>query len=153
MNRDYIIREIQTEDYFKGFMNVINIFTRNPSEMSYNDFKQYLKKVINQNAIILVAVVDDNIVGTLKILKEYKLHNNLTLMGHIEDVAVREDYRRMNIGHKLVEKALEYTKDCYKVVLSCKKELIPFYNKSGFIHSGDALTLYNEMSSSSNPSK
>lgn len=148
-----MIREIETEDYFKGFMDVVNVFTRNPSEINYNDFEKYLKKVINQNAIILVAVVDENIVGTLKILKEYKLHNNLTLMGHIEDVAVREDYRRMNIGRKLVEKALEYTKDCYKVVLSCKKELIPFYSKSGFIHSGDALTLYNEMSSSSNPSK
>lgn len=152
---DYVIREIEEEDYYKGFMNVINIFTRNPLDITYDDFKEYLKKTINQNAVILVAVDNDNnyIIGTLKVLIEYKLHNNLTLMGHIEDVAVKEEYRHMKIGSKLIEKALEYTKDCYKVVLSCKKELLPFYTEMKFIHSGNALTLYNFTSSSDKPSK
>jgi glucosamine-phosphate N-acetyltransferase len=153
MSNNYIIREIEDEDYYKGFMNVINIFTRNPIDISYNDFKEYLKKTINQNAIILVAVDNNIVIGTLKILKEYKLHNNLNLMGHIEDVAVKEEYRHMRIGSKLIEKALEYTKDCYKVVLSCKMELVSFYDKMDFIHSGVALTLYNVTSSSVKPSR
>lgn len=153
MSGNYIIREIEDEDYYKGFMNVVNIFTRHPSEISFADFKEYLKKTINQNAIILVAIDNNVIIGTLKVLKEYKLHNNLNLMGHIEDVAVKEEYRHMKIGSRLIEKALEYTKDCYKVVLSCKTELIPFYSRMKFIHSGNALTLYNVTSSSVKPSK
>lgn len=152
---NYVIREIEEEDYYKGFMHVINIFTRNPLDITYEDFKEYLKKAINQNAIILVAVGNENknIIGTLKLLKEFKLHNNLNLMGHIEDVAVQEEYRHLKIGSKLIEEALKYTKDCYKVVLSCKTELVPFYSKMKFVHSGDALTLYNFTSSSDKPSK
>ena len=142
---NYNIREIEDDDYYKGFMDVINIFTRNPLHINHDAFKEYLKKIKNQNAVVLVAVDNDNnnIIGTVKVIKEYKLHNNLTLMGHIEDVAVTEECRHMRIGSKLIEKALEYTKDCYKVVLSCKKELVPFYSKMEFIHSGVALTLYN----------
>lgn len=154
MSIDYIIRNIEDKDYYKGFMDVINIFTRHPLEISYDAFKVYLKKTINQNAIILVALDNNNnIIGTVKVLKEYKLHNNLNVMAHIEDVAVKEEYRHMKIGSKLIEKALEYTKDCYKVVLNCKTDLVPFYSKMRFIHSGDALTLYNLTSSSDNPSK
>lgn len=153
MSYNYTIREIEDEDFHKGYMNVINTFTKIPLDISYDAFKEYLQKTINQNATILVAVYDNNIVGTLKILKEYKLHNNLSLMGHIEDVAVKEEYRNMQIGSRLVRKALEYTKDCYKVVLSCKNELVPFYSRMSFSYSGDALTLYNATSSSDKPSK
>lgn len=153
MSGNYIIREIDDEDYHKGFMNLINIFTKNPLDINYADFKEYLKKTINQNAIILVAIDNNVIIGTLKLLKEYKLHNNLNLMGHIEDVAVKEEYRHMKIGSRLIEKALEYTTDCYKVVLSCKTELVPFYHTMGFAYSGNALTLYNVTSSSVKPSK
>ncbi len=147
-----IIREIETNDYHKGYMNVINIFTKNPSNISYEDFEDYLKKTINQNAIILVAEVDNKIVGTLKVLKEYKIHNNLTLMAHIEDVAVDEQFRKLKIATKLLEQALDYTKDCYKTTLSCKQELVPLYEKAGFFQAGIALTLYNLTSSSVIPS-
>lgn len=153
MNNNYIIRHIEDEDYYLGFMNLINIFTKHPLDISYNEFKEYLKKTINQNAIILVAIENNTVIGTMKLLKEYKLHNNLNMMGHIEDVVVKEEYRHRKIGSKLIEKALEYTKDCYKVVLSCKVELEPFYERMKFVHSGSALTLYNLTSSSVNPSK
>jgi predicted GNAT family N-acyltransferase len=146
------IREIAIEDYYKGFMDIINIFTRNPLEVSYNGFEEYLKKTLDQNAIILVAEVDNIIIGTLKILKEYKLHNNFTMMAHIEDVVVHEDYRHMKIASSLIEKALEYTKDCYKTTLSCKTELKTLYEKAGFCQAGIALTLYNSISSSVIPS-
>ena len=147
-----IVREIESNDYHKGFMNVINIFTKNPSSISFDDFEEYLRKINNQNAIILVAEVENTIVGTVKVLKEYKLHNNLTIMAHVEDVAVDEKYRNMKIASKLLEKTLDYTKDCYKTTLSCKHELKPLYEKLGFCQTGIALTSYNFMSSSVMPS-
>jgi predicted GNAT family N-acyltransferase len=147
-----IIREIETNDYHKGFMDVINIFTRKATKVSYEAFDEYLKKTLNQNAIILVAESDNIIIGTLKILKEYKLHNNLTIMAHIEDVVVKDGYRHMKVASNLLEKAQEYTKDCYKTTLSCKTELIPLYETAGFSQAGIALTLYNLISSSVMPS-
>lgn len=138
------IRQIEIDDYNKGFLDVINTFTRHPNTITYEQFKEHLVKTIAQNAIILVAHTQDgHIVGTIKILIEYKLHNNLGKMAHIEDVVVHKDYRKQHIGTQLVEEALKYTKDCYKVVLSCKPELVAFYQRHHFNHSGSTLTLYN----------
>lgn len=147
------VREITPNDYYKGYMKLINIFTKNPLHVSYEEFDNCLKKISHQNSIILVAEIDNVIVGTLKILKEYKLHNNLSLMAHIEDVVVHNDFRHMKIATGLLEKALEYTKDCYKTVLSCKPELQHLYTKLGFCQTGIAFTLYNSISDSSIPSK
>jgi predicted GNAT family N-acyltransferase len=148
-----LIREIEDNDYYKGYLNVINVFTREPTDVDYESFKKQLNNCLQQNAIILVAENDDMIIGTLKILKEYKLHNNLSTMAHIEDVAVHPDYRRMKVGSQLITKALEYTKDCYKTVLSCKPELSSFYIKEGFSQAGIVCTLYNLTSASVMPSK
>lgn len=147
-----IIRPIEPEDYFKGYLNVVNVFTRHPVSVPFEHFKEHLEKAINQNAIILVAELDGTIVGTVKILVEYKLHNNLAKMAHIEDVAVHSNYRHQYIGRQLLTKALDYTTDCYKVVLSCKQDLIPFYNSHNFNQSGTTLSLYNLTSFSVNPS-
>lgn len=152
MSNHCIIREISTEDYYKGFMELINVFTKHPKNISYEDFDEYLKKTLHQNSIILVAEMDNVIVGTIKILKEYKLHNNLTMMAHIEDVVVRDGYRHMKVASNLLEKTKEYTKDCYKTTLSCKTELIPLYENVGFSQAGIALTLYSSISSCVMPS-
>lgn len=152
MLNQFIIREIETNDYHKGFLDTINTFTRNPTKVSYEAFDEYLKKTLNQNSIILVVEIENVIIGTLKILKEYKLHNNLTIMAHIEDVVVKEGYRHMKVASSLLKKAQEYTKDCYKTTLSCKTELKPLYENVGFSQTGIALTLYNSISSSVMPS-
>lgn len=138
------IRPIENNDFYKGFMDVINTFTRHPTNITFEQFTEHLTNAINQNAVILVAHTEEgHIVGTVKVLIEYKLHNNLAKMAHIEDVAVHKDYRKLHIGTQLVEEALKYTKDCYKVVLSCKPELVAFYQRQHFNHSGSTLTLYN----------
>jgi glucosamine-phosphate N-acetyltransferase len=142
-----IIREIEAEDYHKGFMDVINVFTRYPRPISFDEFTDFVTKAKNQNAIILVAEQDKTIVGTIKVLKEYKLHNNLTMMAHIEDVGVHPDFRHQQIGTTLLNKALTYTKDCYKTVLSCKPELVPFYQQHEFAQVAVAVTLYRSTSS------
>lgn len=138
-----VIRPIELNDYYKNYMKVINIFTKNPLTIDFTVFEKQLQNMLNQNAIILVAEYNGMIVGTLKIMKEYKLHNNVSIMAHIEDVAVLEEYRNKNIGTMLIKEALKYTKDCYKVVLSSKLEISYFYQRLGFSETGVALTLYN----------
>lgn len=148
------IRLIEPNDYYNGFLEVINTFTKTPIKITYEQFVEHLTKAQAQNALVLVAVDDNNkIVGTVKVLIEYKLHNNLAKMAHIEDVAVHPDYRKQRIGTQLVAKALEYTTDCYKVVLSCKPELVNFYESHNFVPSGTTLTLYNATSSAVMPSR
>lgn len=138
------IRPIKEDDFYNGYMDVINTFTRHPVDITFEQFKDHLAKAINQNAVILVAHTDEGrIIGSVKVLIEYKLHNNLAKMAHIEDVAVHKDYRKQHIGTQLVAEALTYTNECYKVVLSCKPDLMPFYERHHFNHCGNTLTLYN----------
>jgi len=71
---------------------------------------------------------DDKIVGTIKIFTEPKTYDNV---GHIEDVVVNKEYRNNGIASVLLQHVITEFQltNCYKVVLNCKPELIPFYTK------------------------
>lgn len=132
MNINY--RLLEKEDYYKGFLNVINYFTKNKKLVSYENFSKHYNKIINQNSIIYVAEHENKIIGTAKLFIEYKFNNNLTKMGHIEDVVIEEKYRGNGIGKKLIIILLEEAKkkNCYKVSLCSSQKNKDFYIKCGF---------------------
>lgn len=110
-------------------------------DQSYLDLVKKLSKFDfdynqNYNGDIFVIRNNEKVIaaGTLFIL--YKLHCNP--VGQIEDVIVDEEYRGKGLGKKIVEFLIEYgkKKGCYKVVLNCNSENIPFYEKCGMIQSG-----------------
>ena len=55
-------------------------------------------------------------------------------VGHIEDVVVRKEYQGKGVGKKIVNALLKYAekKGCYKTILDCSEDLIPFYESIGF---------------------
>jgi len=139
-----MIRQLEYSDYYKSYMNLINTFTRSIEEISYNKFCKSIDSIYNQNAYIYVIEEDNNIIGTIKIMIEYKLHNNLRPVAHIEDVVVHKSYRNRGLGKLLIDHAKEISNNnnCYKIVLSCNKENIEFYKRSGFIEKGSEMTIY-----------
>lgn len=143
---DYTFRAIEKEDYHKGFMDMINIFTRPPvAAMTFDPFCKQLDAMIAQNSQVFVAVWKETmVVGTAKILLEYKLHNHGARMGHVEDVVVHPEHRGKGIAQQLVNLCLRACQeaDCYKVVLSCKEDLLPLYGKLGFKETGRTMTVY-----------
>lgn len=132
MNVNY--RLLEEEDYNKGFLDVVNYFTKSKKKVNFNDFRNHYNKVINQNSLVYVAEYNNKIIGTAKLLIEYKFHNNLTKMGHLEDVVVNEKYRGYSIGKKLVTLLINEAKkqNCYKVTLCSSKKNKEFYIKCGF---------------------
>ena len=70
---------------------------------------------------------------TTTLLLEPKLIHGGGLVGHIEDVAVRKAYEGKRVGSAVVGKAIQRARDlgCYKVILNCKEELVPFYTRLG----------------------
>ena len=59
-------------------------------------------------------------------------------------VVVHEDYRGMGISQKilnLLKKEAEEN-NCYKIILDCKEELIPVYEKNGFTKKGVQMIQY-----------
>eukprot|EP01028_Stygiella_incarcerata_P012001 TRINITY_DN719_c0_g1_i7.p1 TRINITY_DN719_c0_g1~~TRINITY_DN719_c0_g1_i7.p1 ORF type:complete len:109 (-),score=27.19 TRINITY_DN719_c0_g1_i7:143-469(-) len=81
-----------------------------------------------------VAVRDEEIIGCATLVLEQKLIHDFSTVGHVEDVVVSDTARKLGIGKKLLDALYEDAKqcNCYKVILDCKDELVPFYEKAGY---------------------
>ena len=112
-----------------------------PKNSCYEDiFIEFLEHPDNYG---FVAVDDvQKVLGFGSILIEYKIRGGV--MGHIEDVAIHNQYQNRGIGKLIIEKLVEKgkNKNCYKISLSCKKKNINFYQKCHFIESGLSMTKF-----------
>jgi glucosamine-phosphate N-acetyltransferase len=138
------IREIEENDFEKGYMNLINYFTRYPEPIPFNIFKETLIKIQQSRSKIFVIEENGRIVATLTCMIEQKLHNNCKRVGHIEDLVVEEQSRKKGYASILLQKAIDYGKDenCYKIVLQTNQPNIGFYEKNGFNQKGIEMTKY-----------
>ena len=105
------------------------------SNLEHNSAKSILKGILeNENHIVHVAELDGKIVGSTTLLIEQKFIHDGGFVGHIEDVVVKKEFEGQEIGMKLVLSLLDVAneKKCYKTILNCEDELIPFYEKIGF---------------------
>jgi glucosamine-phosphate N-acetyltransferase len=140
-------REAAPNDLKKGLVDVVNVFTKDTDSLARINTATYLdtfNEICQQGGIIFVCECDGRIVGAVKALIEAKLHNALSKMGHIEDVAVLPSHRNKGIAKRLVAMATDYcmANNCYKVVLDCREDLVPLYTSLGFQPKGVAMTLY-----------
>ncbi|MGA7576559.1 MAG: GNAT family N-acetyltransferase [Desulfobaccales bacterium] len=86
---------------------------------------------------LYAAVVRGEIVGVLGLLVMDNLGHLGAPSGVVEDVVVREDWRRRGIGRKMIDFAMNYcrSKGCYKLALSSnlnREEAHRFYERLGF---------------------
>ena len=128
------IRDIFESDIDNGFLESLDSL-RNASDLNKDTAKEILKKIIgNPDQIIHVAEVDGKVVGSTTLLIEQKFIHKGGKVGHIKDVVVSKEFEGRGIGIKLVTSLLEVakTENCYKTILDCKDELIPFYERIGF---------------------
>ena len=128
------IRELREKDLFHGFLESLDSL-RKASDMRPKKAKEIFKKIkSDKNYKFYVAIVDSKVVGTATIFIEQKFIHDGGKVGHIEDVAIRKNYKDKGIGQKIVKALLEYAKKkgCYKTILDCTDDLIPFYEKIGF---------------------
>ena len=131
---DVIIREIVESDIEKGFLESLDNL-RIASNLDKKIATDILKKIIsNPDHIIHVAEHNGKIVGSTTLLIEQKFIHEGGKVGHIEDVVVSKEFEGRDIGMLLVMSLLTkaQTMNCYKTILDCKNELIPFYQKIGF---------------------
>jgi len=141
---ELIIRPIEYNDYHKGFMSIINTFTRYPEDKSYEDFCKILDRIKLQNSYIFVIEQNGIIISSIKCLIEQKLHNNFKSVMHLEDIVTHKDYRKQGFARKLINYAIEFagTNNCYKVILCSNPENSNFYLNTGFILKGNEFTKY-----------
>ena len=142
---NYIIREIENEDFYNGYLELLYEFNNFEYKINESEFINYLEqnKLNNNCKIYVIQLKDKNnnnnnkIIGAGTIFKLKKLHNNS--VGLIEDVIINNNYRGSGLGKILIDKLkqiglVEFR--CYKVILDCSEKNIEFYKKCNFFQSG-----------------
>ena len=79
MYSNLIIREIQNEDYNRGYLDLMYEFTNYKKNLSEEEFSSYIDNMYKNNTAKILVIIDskDNkIIGAGTIFKIDKLHNN-----------------------------------------------------------------------------
>lgn len=128
------IDTLRQSDILNGFLETLESLrpTNTTPEKAWHVIWQ-----LNTRSIIYVVREGLQVIGAATLIIEQKFINNLGRVAHIEDVAIHKDHQGKGIGQKLIEKLTEEAKKqgCYKIILDCNLELIPFYEKCGFVQS------------------
>lgn len=92
-----------------------------------------------ENVISLVVEAEGIAVGYGLVLIEQKIRGGK--VGHIEDIVTHPQHRRRGLGMELVEALTKEAFDlgCYKVALHCQPHNVAFYEKCGFLGSGNSM--------------
>lgn len=137
---DYLIRRMRRSDLGNGLEVTLSFLSHCPTiaEEKKDDILLNLGPTI-----VYVAVIDNVVIGTaMGIIIQHITRGGARSM-MIEDVAVRPKFRGRGIGQALVRALLNeaHEKECYKVTLDCRDELVPFYAKSGFWEQGSSMRI------------
>ena len=136
-----IIRELEENDFKKGFLNVLDIL-KETSNITEDKALEIFKNIkLNPKHIIVVAEINGKIVGSTTLLIEPKLIHQGGIVGHVEDVVVSKEFQSKKIGKKIIKYVLELAKNhgCYKTILNCSDDVKAFYEEIGFKYNSNEL--------------
>lgn len=87
--------------------------------------------------------IGHKVVGTATAIVMYKLSHGGNPVLYIDDVAVLKEKQGCGIGEQLIQCCIDYAKSvyAYKVILTCKPNLVPYYKKFGFKQAGMEMRL------------
>ncbi len=138
-----IIREMVIDDIYRGYLRCLSPLAS--VDLTLPEATLLFKKVHNENSKVFICYEEDRntLVGTIKVILERKFIHRGGLVGHIEDLSVASSWQKFGYGKDLLRHAIEFCNSlgCYKVILNCRKELVPFYEKYNFEQHGVSMRL------------
>ena len=137
-------RELEILDLDDDYFKLLCQLSGKPQELNWISCSIFwLKYSNNDDHQTFVYEHEGRIIGTATILVENKLLHYGSCVGHIEDVVVDKNSRLSGVGKELVKACVDFGryKKCYKVILDCSKENIPFYEHCGFTFSENCMRI------------
>ena len=134
---NFTVREIKKSDIQRGLFETLS----NLSQVGeINQDIERASKILHEiegNKLYKIFVAESEsgqIIGSITLLVEQKFIHNGGKVGHIEDVVTRKEFSGKGVGSSLVQKCIDVAKDekCYKVILDCSDDNVPFYERAGF---------------------
>ena len=126
------VRMMDATDLRRGFLAALSVLK--PAELTDEQALGVFRNRMQARVQTYVALIDDRIAGTASLFLEPKFIHGGGIVGHIEDVATHAAYQKHGVGASLVAELLSVCRraGCYKVILDCDEQVIPFYEKLGF---------------------
>jgi glucosamine-phosphate N-acetyltransferase len=127
-----VVREGTAVDVDRGLVQTLSSLA--DVALSLDEAREVFRGRLRLGIRTYVAVVDEQVIGTTSLLVEQKFIHHGGKVGHIEDVAVHRDFQGRGVARGLIEHAVQeaWRLGCYKVILNCRDELVPFYERFGF---------------------
>lgn len=93
-----------------------------------------ISKTSTNKKFLMIIKYEETIIGTGSILIEDKIIHDMGLVGHIEDIAIDENYRGLGLARTLMHKLIDIARlhKCYKIILDASDDVKIFYEKMGF---------------------
>ncbi len=145
--QNIILRPLLQTDYLYGYCDLLSQLT-NVGNITKTKFDQQFEFINKHGELINIIVLFDTqkskIIGNATLLVEPKFIHLCGKVGHIEDVVVDINYRKHSLGKLLVNHLIEIGKKagCYKLILDCKTDIMPFYVECGFNQVGSEMAKY-----------
>lgn len=107
-----------------------------------------VERIASKGGDYSIMVIEDAegsaILATGTLLVEHKFIHQCGKVGHIEDIVVSPDARGQGLGLTIVQALIDKAvRDCcYKVILDCSDENVPFYEKLGLVKKENQMVKY-----------
>jgi glucosamine-phosphate N-acetyltransferase len=143
-----MIREIEKRDLNETFFSLLAQLSGKVE--SYNVDTMWDEYSAAPNHVTFVDVMkeagkNERVVATSSVLIESKFLHCGSRVGHIEDVVVDKEVRGSGLGQKIVQHCIDHARNsgCYKTILDCSNDNVPFYINCGFYISENTMRLDN----------
>lgn len=99
--------------------------------------RKTFEKILNSESKVFVAKINSEIVGILNLQIVSNIRHGWQ-RGHVEELVVKKEYRRIGIGTKLLQGAISYCQknNIHMIKLMCGNQLSEsqrFYEKNNFV--------------------
>lgn len=139
---DLNIVDIRGQPYKEEYFTLLSQLTSAPTIDLFH-FETILKH-LHPDHHIFVALMEGKPVGMITLLIEQKLTYGGKCVGHVEDLVVDQGCRGMGVGKQLIEHVCELAKNknCYKMILNCRTDLVGFYQNAGLSQQSEGMGVY-----------
>lgn len=136
------IRFLRESDFSKGFIECLEELGKLQAKLSDMLISYKSRKKHGIKTFVVEDKFSNKIIASASLIIEPKFRYT-EKCGHLEDVCVAKTHQHQGFGKKLVFHVLQYAKKkkCYKVILNCNDNNIPFYNSLGFFKHENSLRI------------
>jgi len=140
------LRPLEEADFGRDFLAVLSQLTDvgTVSQAFFNERAQQLRDDPLSHMLVVEDLGRGRVCAAGTLVVEPKFIHQAGLAGHIEDVVVDTGLRRRGLGRLVVKKLQRLAREagCYKVIVDCSEENVPFYTSCGFTRKEVCMALY-----------